>query len=178
MGLSEALTSSFSINLFITCIITFGGMFFLNYIVFTSAPSYGFQAVAGCLFVMTFFLGMFISYYASSNYCDKYKKSLMFKLGLRQGLISVLVYLVVFWIGFFKRPFTDIGGNTLLANTIGEAFFIGMTNIIFMIKTHFQSQVDGCTMSTSEAATAYKSIEKDLNSREVPDATAKIPITA
>jgi len=178
MGIVTALTSSFSVNLILTCIVMFSAPIILNYTVFTSVPSYGFQAVGLCLFFLAFCVGCFISYHSSTSYCDRYKMKLILGKGLTQGIVTLLVYVIVFWIGFFKSPFIDIGGDTLFSNSIGEAFFVGMTNIIFMIKNHFASQSEGCKMSGKEASKAYKNIEKDLDSREKPTPPEKITMTA
>lgn len=177
MGILAALQSSFAVNLFVTCVAGFLGPALLNYVVFQSVPSYGFQAVAACLFGITWAAGAFVSYYASTSYCDHAKGSLVVKQGLRQAVVSVLVYLVVFWIPFFKHPFVDIGGDTLFSNTVAEAFFIGMTNVVLMMGNHFGSQTEGCTMSKKDADKAYKKIEADLNSREPPATPAKVKVT-
>ena len=175
MGIVNALTSPFTVSIFITMIVTFPLPLILNYI-FQHIPKFFFQFVALSIFIVTAFMGFFISIYTSNSYCKKIRFMKSFKKGLTQAFYTTLVYLIVFMIPFFKTPFTDIGQDTLLWNSLAEGFFVGLTSITLTISTYFTSQKDCCVLTKEEANKQYKKIEKGLKSRKKKSVSKKVEI--
>ncbi len=165
MSILTVLTSPFVLSLLVTAFVTFPLPLILNYTILENFTSYGFEIVSVCIFIVTFCLGTLLAYNASVRECDKYKKSVCFGQGFRQAIYSVIIYLIVFFIPFFKSGFTDIGGNNMFWNSIGEGFILGMSNIVISIGNYFTAKYQGCLLSTEEAEQAFLSMETDLSSR-------------
>ena len=177
MSILTILTSPFVINIFMTIVIAFPLPLLLNYTVLQYVPNYGFQIVIVCIFIITFILGSIISYSTSVRECNRYKKRVVLNQGLKQGLYSALIFLVVFFIPFFKSGFTDIGGDTLFWNSIGEGFILGMSNIAITIANFFISKNKGCKLSSEEAEKAYQKIESKLSSRKKKKSPKTVTVT-
>ena len=166
-----------SITVVGTSIIMFGLPYFLNYAILQAMPGLGVQIMIIIVFFMSFLVGAISSAYSSVSECSSYKKGLIVKKGIKQAIIVTIVYVIVWFFPWFKSPFVEIGGNNILANSIGESFILGMTSIALSIDNYFTSQKDGCTMSTEEADKAYSKMEKKLQSRETKTPPPKITIS-
>jgi hypothetical protein len=177
MGVISVLTSPFILSLITTAIVTFPLPLISNYTILENIPNYGFELVGLSIFLITFFLGTLISYNSSVTECNRYKLSICIKQGLRQAIYSVIIYLIVFFFPFLKSGFTDIGGNNLLWNSIGEGFILGMSNIAITITNYFSSKNDGCKLSKEEADMVYAKIEKKMQSRKKKDKPKMVKIT-
>ena len=178
MGILSILTSPFVLSLLVTAFLTFPLPLGLNYTILKNFPSNGLVLIAVAIFMMTFLLGAGICYNTSANECERYRKMVCFKQGLKQGLYSVLIYFIVFMFPFFKSGFTDIAGDTLLWNSIGEGFILGMCNIAITISNYFVSKIEGCKLSSQEAEAAFEKIESNLNSRVEEEQPETVKITA
>ena len=139
-------------------------------------PKFGLELVVLGVYGFTFLVGYLVSISASNQKCDTHKPKVAMSKGNKQALYSVLIYIVVFFIPFLKSPFTDIGGDNLLWNSVGEGFILGMTNIALSISNYFTSQKESCVMDKQEAAKAYSKIEKKLKSRRKKKVPKKISI--
>ena len=171
------LTSPFVLSLLITAVVTFPLPLLLNYTILETVPNYGFELVGLGIFIITFLLGFMMSYNASVRDCNRYKKSVCFKQGFQQAIYSLIIYLIVFFVPFLKSGFTDIGGNNILWNSIGEGFIIGMSNIALSISNYFTSKDKGCELSKEEAEQAYAKMEKKMKSRKKAAAPKTVAIT-
>jgi hypothetical protein len=169
--------NSLSLTVMATSLVMFSLPFFLNYAILQTMPGIGFQIMIPTVFMVSFFNGAIASAYSSSSDCGMYKKGLAVKKGIKQAVISTAVYALVWFFPWFKSPFVEIGGENILANSIGESFILGMTSIALVIDNYFSSQKEGCTMSKEEADKAYAKMEKKLHSREKKSAPAKVTIT-
>ena len=178
MGILTVLTSPFVLSLIVTAFITFPLPLILNYIILENFTSYGFEMVSVAIFFVTFCLGFLLSYNASVRECDRYKKGVCFRQGLHQAIYSVIIYLIVFFIPFFKSGFTDIGGDNMFWNGIGEGFILGMSNIAISISGYFTSKYKGCLLSKEAAEKAYLKMEKKLSSRKKKKKPKTIKITS
>ena len=177
MSILSFLTSPFVILLIITTVVIFPLPMVLNYTIFETIPGYGLQLVAGIIFIVAFILGYVISYSSSIQECDKFKNKVCLKQGLKQAIYSVFIYLIIMFIPFLKSGFTDIGGDTLFSNSIGEGFILGMSNIALTITNFFNSKEEGCKLSQKESDAAYQKIEKTLNSKKETPAPEQISVT-
>jgi ABC-type arginine/histidine transport system permease subunit len=166
MSLMIAITSPFGICMLITIALTFPLPLLLNYTLFQSSPSFGLELVILGIFGVTYLVGHIISVSASNQRCDKHKPKVAAKKGFKQAFYSTLIYLIVFFIPFLKSPFTDIGGDNLFWNSLGEGFILGMTNIALSISNYFTSQKESCVMDKKEAAKVFAKMEKKLKSRK------------
>jgi hypothetical protein len=175
MSLTAIIFNPLSISILLTIIILFPLPYILGYFLQNNSK-YFFELVGLLIFIITSLLSFFISIYASGKHCKRYKIKTSIKKGLLQGLYTMLIYLTIFFIPFFKKPFIELGSNNLLWNSIGEGFFIGMSNIALTIINYFSSQVEGCKLSAEESAKEYKKIEKKLQSRKKKRKPEKITI--
>ena len=160
-----------------TAIVMFGLPYFLNYAILQSMPSMAFQIMIPIVWVVSYFVGSFASIYASNSECSRHKKMLAARKGFKQSFIATLVYAVIWFFPWFKSPFTEIGGNNILANSMGESFILGMTSIALVIDNYFTSVKEGCRMSKEQADQAYAKLEKKLHSRDKKPPPRKITIT-
>ena len=176
MFILSLLTSPLTISLLITILTTFPLPLILNYI-YKNIPKYFFQLVGFTIFIYISFIGFIISIYSSYMNCNHTRGWISFKKGLYQGFISLIVYLIIFMIPFFKSGFIDIGENNIFWNSIAEGFFIGMINMILTIDNFFTSQKDGCQLDPKQAHIAYKKYERKLNNRKKKKTKKKVTIT-
>lgn len=160
-----------------TSIIMFSLPYVLNYAILQTMPSIAFEIMIPCVFVVSYFIGMFGCIYASSSECDVYKKGLAVKKGFKQAFIATLVYSVVWFFPWFKSPFVEIGGDNILANSAGESFILGMTSIALIIDNYFDSAKEGCRMSKEQSEKAYAKLEKKLHSRSKKTPPPQVKIT-
>jgi hypothetical protein len=166
MSLISIITNPFSICIIVTALLTFPLPIILNYTLFQASPKYGLELVVLGVFIVTYIIGHIVSISASNQKCDKHNTKVASSKGFKQALFSILIYLFVFFVPFLKSPFTDIGGDNLLWNSVGEGFILGMTNIALSIGNYFTSQKESCVMNKQEAAKVYAKIEKKLKSRK------------
>ena len=113
MGLIDFIFSPFTICIYVIFLFIFPLPFFLNYIVLSYFPSFGFEMISLVIFFWTSLVAFLLSVYSSTNKCAKYNLKDAFHKGITTGFYSVLVYLTIFFIPFFKSSFTDIGGNNM-----------------------------------------------------------------
>lgn len=177
MGILSILQSPFVICLLIVIFVIFPLPILLNYTILETIPSYAFQIIGVVIFLVTFIVAYIISYISSNQECNKFKNRVSLQQAFKQAIYSIIIYYVVLFIPFLKSGFTDIGGDTLLWNGVGEGFILGMSNIALMIINFFNSKTEACKLSKEEADAAYKKIEKTLDSREKPEAAEKVAIS-
>jgi|TARA_B110000046_G_C12886245_1_gene352297 ABC-type arginine/histidine transport system permease subunit len=175
MSILTLFTNPLSLSIIATILIIFPLPFLLGYL-FKNQSKYFFELISVCIFLISSILSFLISIYSSGKQCGKYRMNVSIKKGLTYGLYTTLIYLTIFFIPFFKKPFIELGQDNLLWNSMGEGFFIGMSSISFTIMNYFSSQVDGCKLSNKEAAIEYTKMEKKLKSRKKKASPSKITI--
>jgi hypothetical protein len=148
--------------------------FILNSKILEGHVKYAIPIMMALVFAVTGGFGFIASLYASFSQCAKVNFLFSFLQSLRQAGWSLLVYLIVFMVPYLKSPFIDIGGDNLVWNSIGEGFFLGMTNVALTISTYFQSQIRGCQMSEEDAEKSYDRLHKKLNSKKKAKKVKKI----
>ena len=109
---------------------------------------------------------------SSENQCNRYIFSVSLNQALKQAVWTTIVYLFVFFIPFLKSGFTDIGGDTLMANSIGEGFILAFTSIILSLVNYFDSKKLGCELNRLEAEKQFNMIENKLSNEKTE--TAKV----
>ena len=176
MSILSLLQSPFVICLLIVTFVIFPLPILLNYTILENIPDYALQLIGSTIFIVTFIVAYIISYISSIQECNKFKNKVSLKQAFKQAIYSVLIYYLVFFVPFLKSGFTDIGGETLFWNGIGEGFILGMSNIALTVVNFFNSKTEACKLSTEEADKAYKDMEKQLDSRETPEIVEKVTI--
>ena len=139
--------------------------FILNSKILEGHVKYAIPIMMGLVFFLTGGFGFIASMYATFSQCSHVNFLFSLLQGIRQAGWSLLVYIIVFMIPYLKSPFTDIGWDNPLWNSIREGFFLGMTNIALTISTYFQSQIHGCQMSEEDSEKAYNRIVKSYNKK-------------
>jgi hypothetical protein len=127
-------------------------------------------------FFIIFILGYLISFYTGLSSCSNYISSVCFCKGFKQAFFSTIVYLIIFFVPFFKSGFIGLLGDTFIVNTFAEGFIMSLTNISLTIDNYFKSLKENCKLDFDLSAAAWKRIEKKLNSREKKDSPDKIEI--
>lgn len=93
---------------------------------------------------------------------------------LKQSSIMVFVYFILLMVGLFKSPFIDIGGDTVMWNSIAEGFYLGMSTIALTIVNYFQSQIKSCQVTHAQAEKNYGLIHRELNNKPKKKKTCKV----
>jgi len=129
------------------------------------------------VYIYSFIVGTLISFYSSYSNCENtdLKKSL--KKGLKVGFLSLLVYIIIIYVPFFKSGFISLyGKNDFLGNSSTEAILLVLSNIAITIDNYFKSIIDSCKLDFDESARAYSRIEKRLNDRKPKEKPEKVEI--
>lgn len=168
------LTFVITITIFTFIILPFS----LNYLILYNNISYGFIILFFINFIISFFIGYFISYYTGKTKCENSINKVSLCKGLKQAFFSTLVYVIIFFIPFFKSGFIDLFGDTFLINSLAESFILVLTNIALTIDNYFLSINQQCKLDFELSAAAWKKIEKKLNSRKKKRDIEKIQIKA
>ena len=164
------LVSLVSSPLFISLSFSFLTMAFLpgllNYTVLTQFPDRALIIIPTIIFFVSFIKSFIISLSSSISECNRYRLQVCLKQALNQAFWTTTVYLLIFFVPFLKSGFTDIGGDTLFSNSIGEGFILAFTSLILTLVNYFDSKRLGCQLNSLESEKEYSNIEKKLNSRK------------
>ena len=64
---------------------------------------------------------------------------------------------------YIKSPFTDIGGNNLIFNSIAEGYYITLLTLVFTISNYFEIPEAVCVLTQEEKDTNWNNIVNELN---------------
>lgn len=163
------LTNTLTLNILINSVIGFSLPYFLNKIIFVKLTELDiffppFVIIAIIYFIVFLFMSMYTTSKAVQTTCNKKtpKKTLM-ATGTKVGIYAVLMYLLLFYVDYIKTPFTDIGGNNLIFNSIAEGYYITLLTLVFTISNYFEVPSAVCTLSAEEKKQNWNNIVNDLN---------------
>ena len=154
------------LNILITILVIATLPFGLNYFILLPNIPFAIIILFICIFVLSFVLGVWISYNSGKSQCNHFHwKTCLWK-GFKQAFFSTLVYAIIFYIPFFKSGFLGLLGDTFFSNSLAEAVIMTLTNISLTIDNYFSSITDNCKLDFDVSAAAWKRIEKRLNTRK------------
>ena len=155
-------------------------VFFTNYLLlgplkFTEKiPDFFFYMIYAAIFY--FIYGYSISALASKNQCKKVNRKISSFHGIKTAFISVLTYIIIYFVPFIKAPFNEIIGNNILGNSTAEIFFIALNLILVSIVNFFDSTKRSCSLTQSQLEENMKQLDKYLNKKEKKKKVKKIVV--
>ena len=164
-----ALTNTLTINILINCVVGFALPYFLNKVIFVKLTELDiffppFVIIAFIYFFVFLFMSMYTSSKAISNSCGKKApKGKLIASGAKVGIYAVIMYLLLFYVDYIKSPFTDIGGNNLIFNSIAEGYYITLLTLVFTISNYFEIPEAVCVLTQEEKDTNWNNIVNELN---------------
>jgi hypothetical protein len=164
-----ALTNTLTLNIVINCVIGFALPYFLNKVIFVKLTELDiffppFVIIAIIYFIVFLFMSMYTTSKAVQNTCTKKTpKTKLMAVGTKVGMYAVLMYLLLFYVDYIKTPFTDIGGNNLVFNSIAEGYYITLLTLVFTISNYFEVPKLVCKLSAEEKTTNWNKIVAQLN---------------
>lgn len=164
-----ALTNTLTINILINCIIGFALPYFLNKVVFVSLTEMNiffppFVIVAIIYFFVFMFMSIYTNRLAVKNSCEKKaSKTTLTKYGTKVGMYASLMYILMFYVDYIKSPFTDIGGNNLIFNSIAEGYYITLLTLVLTISNYFEVPKEVCQLTPEEKQKNWDTVVSSLN---------------
>jgi hypothetical protein len=165
------------LNILITIIVISILPFGLNYFVLLPNIPFAIIVLFVSVFLLSFILGIWVSYNSGKSKCNHFHWRTCLWKGFKQAFFSTLVYLVIFYIPFFKSGFLGLLGDTFFfSNSLAEAVIMSLTNISLTIDNYFTSITDNCKLDFNVSAEAWKRIEKRLNTRKSKSMSDQVEI--
>ena len=164
------------LNIIITIIVFAILQFSLNFFILLPNIPFATIILFVSIFVLSFILGIWVSYNSGKSQCNHFHWKICLWKGFKQAFFSTLVYLVIFYIPFFKSGFLGLLGDTFFSNSLAEAVIMALTNVSLTIDNYFTSITDNCKLDFNVSAAAWKRIEKRLNTRKSNSISKKIEI--
>ena len=138
----------------------------LNYFILENNIKYGIFFFFLIVYTISFITGYIISYYSGHNTCNNSFNRVCLWKAFKQAFYSTSVYCLIFFVPFFKSGFIGLMGNTFFINSLSESVIMILTNVSLTIDNYFRSIKDNCKLDFDLSTTAWRRIEKKLNSRK------------
>jgi len=166
------------LNILLTIIIISGLAFGINFVIlYPNIPNSIYLFIIS-VFIVSFLMGSYISYNTGRSQCQHSKWKTCLWRGFYQASFTTLVYVIVFFVPFFKSGFIALTEDTFRSNWITEAILMSLTSISLTIDNYFKSIRDNCVLDLKASSVSWNRIEKRLNSRESPEDADKVEIKA
>ena len=127
-----------------------------------SIPNFFLYIIYAIIFYFVFGYG--VSVYASKKQCNKSKKIVAMKQGIKSIILPIIVYIVIYFIPAVRKPFNELFGDNVLGNSIAEITLISL-NLITVTMNYFDSVKESCKVSNKELEERIDKLDKYLNKK-------------
>ena len=164
--MSNAVVKLIPITIIYVLIVVFVTNFLLlRYVKITDAiPDLFFYMIYAFIFYS--FYGYNVSTYASKNKCNRINRRQGSADGFKTGLLSVFIYLIVYFVNPLRNPFNELIGNNTLGNSVAETFYLSLNLIIISMNNYFYSSKHNCKIKAEEIEKNLVKLDKYLSSKK------------
>ena len=86
--------------------------------------------------------------------------------GFKTGLLSIFIYLIVYFVNPLRNPFNELIGNNTLGNSVAETFYLSLNLIVISMSNYFNSSKQNCKIKAEEIEKNLVKLDKYLRSRK------------